>query len=145
MTSLWTLRLTPPDRPEVRGVAKLLRRELLRVHLALFAERWETRPERVRPWELRRPWLGEEETTGDRPRAPGSVAVGHLPLAWNAFIDAKPRFAGVWTLEPDELTGHRMWQESSGGTFTSLEPVLDTDSGVPSASAEVVERQTREP
>jgi hypothetical protein len=37
-----------------------------------------------------------------------------------AFHNAKARFAGVTTLEREELIGYRMWREAKGGKFEEL-------------------------
>ena len=107
------------------GLAKVLKGELLRVHLQLYGDRWPERPSHVRPWEHRLGRMTDAAIeAGAMPDL--SLGVGHTPLQRGAFKDARPVFAGVTTLTVDELQGYDYWKrEANGSTFTTLQMLLD--------------------
>jgi hypothetical protein len=106
------------------GVVKVLRSEIMRVHLAVYGERWPTRPDSVLPWQHRLQRMDPADIEAGR--APDvRLGVGHVPLARGAFVASKPRFEGVTTLAPSELEGYQIWRDASGGTFDSLHWMLD--------------------
>ncbi len=119
---LCTLRLGEDDAgAEVWGVAKVLRSEILKIHLAIPGDRWGERPARIDTWRSRvlpKPLDADPEPPAD-PDA--TVGIGHAPVDRSAFSNGKPVFAGIATLEPDELEGYRMWREAKGGTFSTLQ------------------------
>lgn len=109
------------DGAEVWGVAKVLRTEILKVHLAIPSDRWAKRPERVDTWRSRvlpKPLDADPEPPPDPDAA---VGIGHAPVDRSAFGKGKPVFAGIATLESDELEGYRMWREAKGGAFDTLQ------------------------
>ncbi len=132
LAPVWTLRLSSGE-PEVWGAAKTLKAELTRVHVALWADRWPKRPADVRPWSLSVRGISEEEFLSGAFLTGRPFSIGHLPVTRAAFIDADPGFAGVWTLEPVEVEGYESWKEAGGGTFTTLEHVVSTQWGAPTA------------
>jgi uncharacterized protein YndB with AHSA1/START domain len=124
LAPLLTLRLgIDRDGVETWAAAKLLRSEILRVHLAIFGSTWPARPADVDPAVLRLRRMSDEAIErGDLPDL--SLGIGHVPIDRNAFSKAEPRFAGITTLRNEELDGYRTWREASGGTFDSLQPLL---------------------
>lgn len=108
---------------ETWAAAKVLRSEIMRIHLRIAADRWAERPAWIPP----RAWSPEplsiDAATGEL-RAIWPVLIGHYPLSRVTFNAAQPRFAGITTLEHDELDGYRQWCEAGAGTFESLAPVL---------------------
>lgn len=122
LAPLCTLRFGVDDAgAEVWGVAKVLRSEILKVHLAIPGDRWAERPGRIDTWRYRSlPAPPGEEP--DPTASPGDrVEIGHVPVDRSAFAKGKPVFAGIVTLESDELEGYRMWREAKGGAFDTLQ------------------------
>jgi uncharacterized protein YndB with AHSA1/START domain len=144
LAPLCTLRFGVDDNgAEVWGVAKVLRSEILKVHLAIPADRWGERPGRIDTWRHRSlPAQPDEEP--DPSASPGDrVEIGHVPVDRSAFGKGKPVFAGIATLESAELEGYRIWREAKGGTFDTLQifavpPTVDS-------MLEAAERGTDEP
>lgn len=115
-----TLRLGPAETVgDTWGAAKVLRTELLRVHLRIPADRWAARPPTIPAgaWSEAPMSL---EPAGDLADT-WPIPIGHYPVSWAGFRAAKPQFAGVTTLEDEELDGYRTWRDGRGGTFDSLE------------------------
>ena len=124
LAPLCTFRLDPdPGASESWVAAKVLRSEILKVHLAISADRWSDRPDRIQPWTLSQPPVPIDTILSGDIAAVWPVAIGHYPLARSTFSAAKPRFAGVTTLEHAELEGYRSWRDEKRGTFDSLAPV----------------------
>lgn len=105
------------------AVAKILKAEMMRVHLAIYGRRWSDRPEVIDPADLRLGRMSDEAIERGEPPDP-SLGVGHVPVDRGAFGGASPRFAGITTLEQQELDGLAIWREHRGGTFSTLEPLL---------------------
>ena len=107
-----SVRLSAGPEGETWALAKILRSEIMRVHLAIGPERWPARPERE----------------GDLAEADERVArlspVRHVPVSQAGFAAAQPRFARIATLEPAELDGYRLWRDNHGSTFSTLDPVV---------------------
>ncbi len=122
LAPLCTLRLGVDDAgAEVWGVAKVLRSEILKIHLAIPGDRWSERPAGIDTWRSRvlpKPLDADPELPAD-PDA--TVGIGHAPVDRSAFSNGKPVFAGIATLESDELEGYRMWRDAKGGTFSTLQ------------------------
>jgi hypothetical protein len=95
----------------------------MRIHLRIPAERWPERPSSIPPNVWSTAPVSREDAMGDL-AAIWPVSIGHYPLSRATFGAAKPRFAGVATLEHEELDGYRVWREMKGGTFDSLAPVI---------------------
>lgn len=114
-----TLRIGVDDSGrEVWGTAKILRSEIMRVHLAIAGDRWTERPERIAAWRYRvGPISPDAVPDGEEPW----IEIGHIPLKRTAFLAARPGFVGITTLESNELEGYRIWREHKGGTFDTLE------------------------
>jgi hypothetical protein len=110
--------------------AKVLRSEIMRVHLRIPADRWAERPASVPPQAWWPEPLGVEAAIGDL-RSVWPVMIGHYPLSRATFSAAKPRFAGVATLEREELDGYQEWRTRKGGTFDSLAPVSSSGEPMP--------------
>jgi uncharacterized protein YndB with AHSA1/START domain len=126
-----TLRLdTTESSADSWAVAKLLRSELMRVHLRIAADRWPERPLSVPPSAWLAAPVSFEEATGDMSKI-WPVMIGHYPLSRAGLGAAKPQFAGVATLEHEELGGYRTWREHHGGTFDSLDWALRPADTVP--------------
>lgn len=124
LAPLCTFRLdASPAASESWAAAKVLRSEIMKVHLAIRADRWSVRPERVQPWTPSQPPVPIETILSGGIAAVWPVAIGHYPLTRSTFTAAKPRFAGVTTLEHDELDAYRSWRDEKGGTFDTLAPV----------------------
>lgn len=110
----------------VWGVATVIRRELMRVHLAIAGDRWATRPEALSTW--RYAVLPSDADAFLEPPAGGGPPwppVGHVPVDRVTFKAAAPQGIGVTTLEPSQLDGIRAWREQKGGTMTTLQPFVD--------------------
>lgn len=119
-----SLRLDPsPAADEAWAVAKVLRSQIMRVHLAIPEARWPERPVDVPSWTTAPPPDDASAPAGPL-GARWPVGIGHYPLTRAAFSAAKPRFVGAATLEHDELEGYRTWHAERGGTFDTLLPVL---------------------
>jgi activator of Hsp90 ATPase-like protein len=113
-----------PDENEVWGIAKVLRSEITKVHLAIAPERWTVRPEQVRSWTA----FGGPPVHAVPLSDLGDIAfraIGHVPVTRSAFSAAKPRFVGIATVEHDELDGYRHWRAVNAGAFETLQFVLD--------------------
>jgi uncharacterized protein YndB with AHSA1/START domain len=132
LTSLCTFRLDASDTGETWAAAKVLRSEMLKIHLRIPADRWSERPVTIPPATWSAAPLSFEAAAGDL-RDIWPVMIGHYPLARATFDAAQPRFAGVATLEGDELDGYRVWRDARAGTFDSLEPVLSPGDPMPVA------------
>lgn len=121
-----SLRLDPgPDAPEAWAVAKVLRSQIMRIHLALPKSRWHERPVDVPSWSTAPPEpsdSGADDVAAILASWP--VSIGHYPVNRSAFRDAAPQFVGVATLEDEELEGYRIWATEQGGTFDSFLPIL---------------------
>lgn len=104
------------------AAAKVLKSEIMRIHLRIAAERWTERPAAIPPAAWSPAPISVEAASGDL-AAIWPVLIGHYPLSRTTFSGADPRFAGVTTLEHEELDGYRLWRDGRGGTFTSLAPV----------------------
>jgi hypothetical protein len=122
---LCTVRLGErPNGEEAWAVGKVLKSELMRVHVALYGPWSTTRQDVIRPWELRvRPPAMASEAIAAKPDF--EAGVGHLPLARSSLSALDPRFAGLTTLTSDELDGYQIWREADGGTFDTLRWMLD--------------------
>lgn len=107
---------------EVWAAAKVLRAEALKVHLALYANRWSEQPDAVQPWALSRRAISFGEPAELDEMA--GFSISHVPLSRSAFAAARPRFVVVDTLEQSELDGYRLWRKQNGCTFHSLEPLM---------------------
>jgi uncharacterized protein YndB with AHSA1/START domain len=112
LATLCTLRLCAGPSGETWAVAKVLRSEILRTHLAVGPGRWGSRPTNI----------GSLDDTAAATTV--QPAVGHAPVQVSAFDAASPQFAGIVTLEEAEFQGIRYWREQKGGTFTTLEPLI---------------------
>lgn len=125
LAPICTFRLDADDATgESWAAAKVLRSEIMRIHLAIPAARWPERPTRISPRAWSSPPLPLDTLqSGDMPTI-WPVAIGHYPLSRSTFSSAKPRFVGVATIDHDELEGYRMWHADRGGTFDSLAPVM---------------------
>jgi uncharacterized protein YndB with AHSA1/START domain len=122
-----SLRLgTDAEGEGVWAVATVIRRELMRVHLAIAGERWATRPEAPPTW--RHAVVPRDADAFPGPPAGGGPPwppVGHVPVDRATFKAAAPQGIGVTTLESSQLDGFRAWREAKGGTMTSLQPFVD--------------------
>lgn len=117
---------------EVWVVVKVLRSEIMRVHLAVYGTRWSERPKDILPWQHR--LLQMDPADIEAESAPDlSLGIGHVPLARGAFSASKPRFEGVTTLASSELEGYQIWREHRGGTFDTLQWMLDWPAGLDTA------------
>lgn len=127
LAPLVTLRLgVDAQGTEVWGAAKVLRSEVLRVHLLIYGATWPSRPDTIEPTVTRLGRMSDEAMErGDPPDL--SHGVGHVPLQRLAFDKAEPRFAGLTTMVDGELDGYRYWREAKGGTFDTLQWIVDWD------------------
>lgn len=105
------------------AAAKVLKSEIMRIHLRIAAERWTERPASIPPAAWSPAPISAEAASRDL-AAIWPVLIGHYPLSRTTFSGADPKFAGVTTLEHEELDGYRLWRDGRGGTFTSLAPVV---------------------
>ena len=110
------------------AAAKVLKSEIMRIHLRIAAERWTERPAAIPPAAWSPAPISVEAASGDR-AAVWPVLIGHYPLSRTTFSGADPRFAGVTTLEHEKLDGmpvaDGVWQ------FTSLARSLARATGRP--------------
>jgi activator of Hsp90 ATPase-like protein len=104
---------------ETWATAKVLRSEIMRIHLRIPADRWAERPASIPPEVWSTEPIPFEAVMGDL-AAIWPVQIGHYPLSRAGFSAAKPRFGGVTTLEHEELIGYSTWRAGRGGTFDSL-------------------------
>lgn len=108
---------------DVWAVATVIRREIMRVHLAIAGERWPERPESPATWRHgARPIV---PAAGNADDGPPWLYVGHFPVDRSTFKAADPVGIGVTPLESRSLEGYRMWREQRGGTMSTLQPMVD--------------------
>jgi uncharacterized protein YndB with AHSA1/START domain len=125
LATVVTLRLgAREDGVDVWGVAKILRSEILKVHLAVYGTTWQERPSEVDPAALRLGRMSDEAIERGDPPDP-SLGIGHVPLERGAFDQAKPRFVGLVPLRQEELDGYRIWRESGASAFSTLQFIVD--------------------
>jgi hypothetical protein len=114
------------DGTEVWAVAKMLRSEVLRVHLMVYGTTWPSRPDTIDPTITRITQMSDEAIERGDPPDP-RMGIGHVPLQRLAFDKAEPRFAGVVAMPDHELDGFRYWRAAKGGTFDTLQWIVDWD------------------
>lgn len=91
-------------------VAKLLKVDERGVHLRLYANAWDQRPAKLNLEDLSLSAPEGEE---------GGRAIGHMPLARQAFLVMGPHYVTDAPVTEEELDGYRMWEEGKGGYFGS--------------------------
>jgi len=77
------------------------------VHVRVYKNRFEKRPETVDPASLSLGSIKDKDGFG----------LGHLPMGRAAFDAWKPKFIMETQVLEDELDGYRAWKESGGGSF----------------------------
>lgn len=88
-------------------VAKILVLDDSAVHIAIYGNKFSTRPKTVDPASLTFGSVDDEEGFG----------MMHLPLAREAFLRDRPVFISQTTVTEEELEGYNMWKEGGGGVF----------------------------
>jgi hypothetical protein len=84
------------------GVVKILARDAGRIHVRLYRQRFEVRPESIRKEELS---LGTGEP----------CSAGHLPLSHTTFSDWWAQLLATTTVADEGLEGYRIWNRNQGG------------------------------
>lgn len=106
-------------RPQVGGVysvlgqrgiaiAKVLAVEPGVLHVRLYKERFQRRPQQVDTTAL---------TLGSIEDEDGVFGIGHLPLEEARFTSWDPRLIHVEEVGEDELHGYRIWEDAQGGVW----------------------------
>lgn len=88
-------------------IAKVLARDSGIVHIRLYKERFEWRPERIDTKSLTLGTVHDEDGCG----------IGHLPLEEGVFGSWGPVIIRREPVVEEELEGYRMWEESGGGAW----------------------------
>ncbi|MEA3402182.1 MAG: hypothetical protein U9R79_13175 [Armatimonadota bacterium] len=88
-------------------VAKILALDESAVHVRLYANRFEERPEDVDPSVLRLRSAHQQDSPG----------IGHMPVTREVLSASRPVFLRQVPVEEEELEGYRMWQDSGGGVW----------------------------
>lgn len=88
-------------------VVKLLQADDGGVHIRIYANKWNERPQEVEPVQL--------TMTGENHEAMASI--GHLPLTRSCFLSMGPKLIATGSVHEDELDGYKMWKEAQGGYF----------------------------
>ncbi len=89
------------------GVVKLLVYENDIFHVAIYKQKFQTRPEKI---DISRLSFGT-------PNDPDGFGIGHLPLSKVSFLEWRPEFITLSGVTADELEGYKMWKEDKGGVF----------------------------
>lgn len=89
------------------GVVKVLTHADGVVHLRVYKQKFDTRPEKIEVGSL---------TLGSI-RDPDGFGMGHLPLSSAAFKEWQPILLSVVSVTPEELKGYQYWKENGGGVF----------------------------
>ncbi|MCB9846082.1 MAG: hypothetical protein H6811_08875 [Phycisphaeraceae bacterium] len=89
------------------GVVKVLCWESGVVHLSLYRNRFQTRPERINPVSLELGRMGDAEGFG----------IGHLPISSRLFNAWRPQLVARSEVPAEELEGVRLWKEARGGVW----------------------------
>jgi hypothetical protein len=94
-------------------VVKLLRSELLGVHVRLYSNVFAERPTSVDEASLESRPVDLAHVMAGRP-SPEPFAIGHLPLSHPAFGRWQPEFVSMALVDPDELLGYEEWKLGRG-------------------------------
>jgi|SRR5262245_7969881 len=86
------------------GVLKVLATDQDGVHIRVWADRFEARPETITTKSL---------SLGYSPS--GALAIGHLPLSRASFATWDADRVGYEPVTESELEGYRDWQDAKGG------------------------------
>ena len=89
------------------GVVKVLTQEAGIVHVRVYKQKFDTRPEKIEAGSL---------TLGSI-RDPDGFGMGHLPLSLATFQGWQPVLLTVIPVTSEELGGYKYWKESGGGVF----------------------------
>jgi hypothetical protein len=88
-------------------VVKILVLNASAVHIAIYANKFSTRPETVDPASLSFGSVDDDEGFG----------MMHLPLSREVFLKDRPVFISQTTVTEEELEGYNMWKEGGGDVF----------------------------
>jgi hypothetical protein len=92
------------------GVVKILAVDSNGVHVRLYVQRYEERPEAAQIEAL--------DTAPFGPEHEQPFSAGHLPLSGSSFAGWEPEIVSRGhQVEAEELEGYRLWEEAQGGYF----------------------------
>ncbi|HZG52442.1 MAG TPA: hypothetical protein VEZ40_09930 [Pyrinomonadaceae bacterium] len=89
-------------------IVKLLVLDDDAAHVAMYRDKFSTRPTTVDPASLS--FGGVEDGNED-------VGIMHLPLSREAFLRDRPVFISQTPVTEEELEGYQMWKEAGGEVF----------------------------
>ena len=90
------------------SIAKILTTDFSGVHISLYSNHYQKRPEKVIPEDL------VINSMNDITNRPGAF---HIPLLYESFEDWEPEFIMNGTVSEGELEGYKIWKEEKGGYF----------------------------
>jgi hypothetical protein len=88
-------------------VVKILVLDDSAVHIAMYANKFSTRPTTVDPASLSFGSINDEDDFG----------MMHLPLSREVFLQDRPVFISQSSVTEAELEGYNMWKEGGGDVF----------------------------
>lgn len=91
------------------GVVKVLALDPSAVHLRLYKNKFNTRPEAVDSSTLSLGSMNDDDEEG--------FGIGHFPLSRRDFTKWQPVLLSQETVSEEELEGYNMWKEAGGGVF----------------------------
>jgi hypothetical protein len=89
------------------GVAKILALDSSAVHVALYKNKFDSRPESVDVTTLTFGTIHDTDGFG----------MGHLPLTYQTFKNWHPVFIQQATVSEEDLEGYNYWKEHHGGVW----------------------------
>jgi hypothetical protein len=90
------------------AIVKVLAAQPGVVHLRLYKERLQSRPEQIATADL---------TIGSIDDEDGIFGMGHLPLDASTFESWRPELIHVEGVAEAELEGYQVWKEANGGVW----------------------------
>lgn len=88
------------------------------IHLRLYKNKFEERPEHINPQELVLGRVFNEDNSFNS----DEFSLGHAAFFLDAFLQSNPILLMVVPVMEDELDGYRMWEDAQGGYFDGMLP-----------------------
>jgi hypothetical protein len=98
-------------------VLKVLALDAIAVHIRVYANKFDERPDHVDPGKLTLGRVDMERLGVDPDYVPTGFGVGHMPISHRSFGAGKPRLITVVPVTDDELDAYREWSVAGGGVF----------------------------